>query len=92
MPFNSPAAGVIVEIFVEDGGSVEKGGKLFKLKLGAVEGGSEPLETKKTEEISSPPPPPPSPSLPPPPTKEAPPSPPLPSAAAGPAPQQQPPG
>jgi len=81
LPIVSPAAGVIEEIFVEDGGRVEKNDQLFKLKLGAGGAPAPPKETK-TEEAAPPPPPPP----PPPPKAETPKA-----DTAGPAPTQAPP-
>ena len=36
IPITASAAGVIVEIFVEDGEKVEKGDKLFKIEVGGA--------------------------------------------------------
>lgn len=61
LPIVSPAAGVIEELFVEDGGRVEKNDQLFKLKLGG--GGGKPAppkeDTPKKAAPAIPPPPPP---------------------------------
>jgi len=82
LPIVSPASGVIEELFVEDGGRVEKNDQLFKLKLGAGGAPSAP----KTEEASAPPPPPPPPSPPPPTQAEEVPK----TDVSGPAPTQAP--
>ena len=85
LPIVSPAAGVIEEFFVEDGGRVEKNDQLFKLKLGA--GGAPAKEAAPKTEA---PPPPPSASepaaAPPPPKVET-----SKSDVSGPAPTQAPP-
>ncbi|KAK2826149.1 hypothetical protein Q5P01_020363 [Channa striata] len=77
----SPAAGVIEELLVPDGGKVEGGTPLFKLRKGA--GAPKAAESLKTEAPAAAAPPPPSAAIPPP-------SPPLPSAG-GPIPTTMPP-
>ena len=36
IPITASAAGIIVELFVEDGEKVEKGDKLFKIQVGGT--------------------------------------------------------
>ena len=87
LPIVSPAAGVIEEFFVEDGGRVEKNDQLFRLRLGA--GGDAPVKEaapkaeSAPEPAAKPTPPPPPPTLPP----QAAPK----SNVSGPAPTQAPP-
>jgi len=53
IPITASAAGVIVELFVEDGEKVEKGDKLFKIEVGAT-GGAQAAEPKAEEEGQAP--------------------------------------
>ena len=58
IPINAPAAGVIEELLVEDGTTVQPGKPIFKLRVGA---GGPPAAAKpaaKAEASSAPPPPP----------------------------------
>ena len=82
LPIVSPAAGVIEEFFVEDGGRVEKNDQLFKLKLGAGGGTSAKEAAPKAE---TPPQKEEEPAAPPPPKQETPKS-----SVSGPAPTQAP--
>uniref|UniRef100_A0A3Q1G5N0 Dihydrolipoyllysine-residue succinyltransferase component of 2-oxoglutarate dehydrogenase complex, mitochondrial n=1 Tax=Acanthochromis polyacanthus TaxID=80966 RepID=A0A3Q1G5N0_9TELE len=79
----SPAAGVIEELLVPDGGKVEGGTPLFKLRKGA--GAPKAAEAPKTEAQAAAATPPPSAAPPPPPP------PPLPPSAVGPIPTTMPP-
>ncbi|XP_022064217.2 dihydrolipoyllysine-residue succinyltransferase component of 2-oxoglutarate dehydrogenase complex, mitochondrial [Acanthochromis polyacanthus] len=81
----SPAAGVIEELLVPDGGKVEGGTPLFKLRKGA--GAPKAAEAPKTEAQAAAATPPPSAAPPPPP----PPPPPLPPSSVGPIPTTMPP-
>jgi len=83
LPIVSPAAGVIEELFVEDGGRVEKNDQLFKLKLGA---GGAPAKEAAPKTEAPPPPPKAEPAAPSPPKVETPKS-----DVSGPAPTQAPP-
>uniref|UniRef100_A0A671V594 Dihydrolipoyllysine-residue succinyltransferase component of 2-oxoglutarate dehydrogenase complex, mitochondrial n=1 Tax=Sparus aurata TaxID=8175 RepID=A0A671V594_SPAAU len=55
----SPAAGVIEELLVPDGGKVEGGTPLFKLRKGAVAAKAAPSPAAETPAAAPPPPPPP---------------------------------
>lgn len=44
LPIVSPTSGVIEELFVEDGGRVEKGDQLFKIRLGDADSSAVPKE------------------------------------------------
>lgn len=68
VPVPSPAPGVIVERYVEDGATVKPGQKLFLLKVGAA--GAAPAKPK-AEAKAAPPPPKEAPAAPPPPPKPA---------------------
>lgn len=57
VPINSPVAGTIEELLVEDGSTVKSGQPIFKIKVGAV-AASKPQPQKM--ESAAPPPPPPS--------------------------------
>ena len=82
LPIVSPAAGVIEELFVEDGGRVEKNDQLFKLKLGA---GGAPAKDAAPKTEAPPPSPKVEPTVPTPPKVETPKS-----DVSGPAPTQAP--
>ena len=84
VPVPSPAAGVILELLVEDGATVSPGTKLVKLKLGA---GGAPAAKPAAAPAAEAPAAPPTPAAAPPP----PPPPPPPAAAAGPIPTTPPP-
>ncbi|KAM6969599.1 dihydrolipoyllysine-residue succinyltransferase component of 2-oxoglutarate dehydrogenase complex, mitochondrial [Tautogolabrus adspersus] len=77
----SPAAGVIEELLVPDGGKVEGGTPLFKLRKGAVAPATK--EAPKAEAPAA--------AAPPPPSAAAPPPPPPPPSAVGPIPTTMPP-
>ncbi|KAF7670222.1 hypothetical protein LDENG_00043440 [Lucifuga dentata] len=77
----SPAAGVIEELLVPDGGKVEGGTPLFKLRKGA--GAAKAAEAPKAEAPAA--------AAPPPPSAAPPPPPPPPSSAVGPIPTTMPP-
>ncbi|XP_060919661.1 dihydrolipoyllysine-residue succinyltransferase component of 2-oxoglutarate dehydrogenase complex, mitochondrial [Labrus mixtus] len=77
----SPAAGVIEELLVPDGGKVEGGTPLFKLRKGAVAAATK--EAPKAEAPAA--------AAPPPPSAAAPPPPPPPPSAVGPIPTTMPP-
>ena len=83
VPVPSPAAGVILELLVEDGATVSPGTKLVKLKLGA---GGAPAAKPAAAPAAEAPAAPPTPAAAPPP-----PPPPPPAAAAGPIPTTPPP-
>ena len=83
VPVPSPAAGVILELLVEDGATVSPGTKLVKLKLGA---GGAPAAKPAAAPAAEAPAAPPTPAAAPPP-----PPPPPPPAAAGPIPTTPPP-
>jgi len=60
LPIVSPAAGVITELFVEDGNRVEKGDQLFKLQLGGSgSAATKPEKASQAPAEAAPPPPPP---------------------------------
>ncbi|CAL8313027.1 unnamed protein product [Lota lota] len=61
VPVPSPAAGVLEELLVEDGGRVEGGMALFKLRKGAA-GGAKAAPTAAVEQTAPPPPSPAAPS------------------------------
>jgi len=86
VPVPSPVAGVIVELLVEDGATVQAGKELAKIKAGAAgaapPAAAKPAEKKDEPVAAAPPPPPPPPaasSAGPPPTAP-PPAPPIPTA------------
>eukprot|EP00795_Rhopilema_esculentum_P003055 gene3055-1338_t len=56
IPVTASAAGVIVELFVEDGEKVEKGDKLFKIQVGATDGAAAPKPKDVVAEEVPPPP------------------------------------
>ncbi|KAG0722951.1 Dihydrolipoyllysine-residue succinyltransferase component of OGDH complex, mitochondrial [Chionoecetes opilio] len=82
MPVNSPCAGVIKELLVEDGATVTPGMPVCKVEAGAVADAPAKEDTKAAETPAAPPPPPAAAAVPPPPP---------PAAAAGSIPKTAPP-
>ncbi|XP_063992066.1 dihydrolipoyllysine-residue succinyltransferase component of 2-oxoglutarate dehydrogenase complex, mitochondrial-like [Diachasmimorpha longicaudata] len=93
VPVPSPGAGVIKELYVEDGTTVKAGQKLCSIDIGAT-GGAAPAAAAEAPKASPPPPPTPAAAPPPPPPPEAPasvtPPPPPPPPASAPPPPQRP--
>jgi len=77
VPIPSQVAGVIEELLVEDGATVQPGKELAKIKVGAAAAGGGGAEQKQNAAAAAPPPPPP--------------PPPPPAASSGPAPTAPPP-
>lgn len=89
MPVNSPCAGVIKELLVEDGSTVTPGMQVCKVEVGAVADAPAKEEPKAAEAPATPPPPPSAPAAAA--AAAAVPPPPPPAAAAGPIPKTAPP-
>ncbi|XP_057315483.1 dihydrolipoyllysine-residue succinyltransferase component of 2-oxoglutarate dehydrogenase complex, mitochondrial-like [Hydractinia symbiolongicarpus] len=83
LPIVSPASGVIEELFVEDGGRVEKGDQLFKIRLGDADSTAAPKEEPASPKEGPTPTPEPEPA----PVQESPGE----SSVSGPAPTEPPP-
>lgn len=54
VPINSPGAGVIEELLVEDGSTVKPGQQIVKIKLGASAGSSESKPKESSQTVSEP--------------------------------------